>query len=65
MKIRSTNINGEFRIPDNIKNRVLVTIVYSIAKSPILDVPGISGYIIVIICFCLQYKCTSLMTGNF
>ena len=42
-----------------------VMIVDSIARSPILDVPGVSDYIIVIICFWLQYRCTSLMTGNF
>ena len=34
-----------------------VIIVNSIAKSPILDVPGISGYIIVIMCFWLRRKC--------
>ena len=65
MNLRSTNTNGEFRVPVNIENGVFVIIDNSIVKSPILDVPGVSGYIIVIICFWLRCKCTSLMTGNF
>ena len=36
-----------------------------IGKSPILDVPGVSGYIIAIICFWLQCRWTSLVTENF
>ena len=39
-------------------------IVNGIAKSPIFDVPGVSGYIIVIICFWLQFRYTSPVTGN-
>ena len=35
-----------------INNRIL--------KSPNLDVPGVCGYIIVIICFWLQCRCTPL-----
>ena len=35
-----------------INNRIL--------KSPTLDVPGVCGYIIVIICFWLQCRCTPL-----
>ena len=49
MKIRSTNSNGEFRVPADIKDGLLCH--NSIAKSPVLDVPGVSGYIIVIIYF--------------
>ena len=48
-----------------LKMEFFVMIVNSIAKSPILDVSGVSGYIIVIICFWLQCICPSLMTGNF
>ena len=47
------------------KMEFFVMIVNSIAKNPILDVPAVSGYIIVFICFWLQCKCTSLMIGNF
>ena len=65
MKIRSTNTSGEFRSLPTSKMEFFVMIVSSIAKSPILDVPGVSGYIIVIICFWLQCRCTSVMTGNF
>ena len=51
MKIRNTNSIGEIKVPADIKEESFVMIVNSIAKSPILDVPGVSGYIIVIICF--------------
>ena len=47
------------------KMEFFVMIVNCIEKSPILDVPGVSGYIIVIILFRLQRRCTSLVTGNF
>ena len=47
-----------------LKMEFFVTIVNSIEKSPILDVPGVSAYIIVIILFLLQRKWTSLVTGN-
>ena len=47
------------------KMEFFVMIVNSIAKSPILDVSLVSGDIIVIICFWLQWRCTSLVTGNF
>ena len=46
------------------KMEFFVTIVNSIEKSPILDVPGVSAYITVIILFLLQRKWTSLVTGN-
>ena len=65
MKIRSANCIGKIKVPADIKEESFVMIVNSIAKSPILDVPGVSGYIIVIICFWLQCRCTSLMTLNF
>ena len=38
------------------KMEFFVTIVNSIEKSPILDVPGVSAYIIVIIRFGLQWR---------
>ena len=38
------------------KMEFFVMIVNSIEKSPILDMPGVSGYIIVIILFLLQCK---------
>ena len=38
------------------KMEFFVMIVNSTEKSPILDVPGVSGYIIVIILFLLQRK---------
>ena len=60
MKIRSTNSNGEFRVPADIKDGVLCH--DTIAKSSVLDVPGVTSYIMVIICFWLQCRCTSLMT---
>ena len=47
-----------------LKMEFFVIMFNSIAKSPVLDVPGVSGYTIVI-CFWLQCRCTSLMTGNF
>ena len=59
MKLRSTNSNGEFKVPADIKDGVLCH--NSIAKSPVLDVLGVSGYTIVIICFWLQCRCTSPM----
>ena len=62
MKIRRTNSNGEFMVPANIKDGVFVMIVNNIAKNPILDVPGVSGDIIVIIYFWLHCRCTSLVT---
>ena len=64
MKITSTNTNGEFRVPADIKDGI-VMIANSIGMSPILDVPGVSGYVIVIICFWLQCRWTYLVTGNF
>ena len=36
-----------------LKMEFFVVIVNGIAKSPVLDVPGVSGYITVIICFWL------------
>ena len=42
-----------------------VMIVNSIGKSPILDVSGVFGYMIVSICVWLQCRWTSLVTGNF
>ena len=47
------------------KIEFFVMIVKSIVKIPILDVPGVFGDIIVIIYSCLQYRCTSLIKGNF
>ena len=60
MKVRNINSNGEFRVPVDIKDGVLCY--DSIAKIHVLDVPGVSGNIIVIICFWLQCRCTSPMT---
>ena len=42
-------------------------IVNSIAKIPILDVLGVSGYVIVVIYIWLQCRCTyfPMVTGNF
>ena len=47
------------------KMEFFVMIFNSTKKSPILDVPGVSGYIIVIMRFWLQHRYTSRMTGNF
>ena len=58
MEIRSTNSNGEFRVPANIKDGVLCHVVNRIAKGNILDVPRDSSYIMVIICFWLHCRCT-------
>ena len=43
------------------KMEFLVMIVNNIAKSLILDVPGVSGYIIVIIYFWLQLLVTDVL----
>ena len=47
------------------KMKFFVMIVNSIVKSPILDVPGVSGYIVVIVYIWLQCRCTFLVTGIF
>ena len=49
------------------KMELFVMIVNSIAKIPILDVLGVSGYVIVVIYFWLQCRCTyfPVVTGNF
>ena len=47
------------------KMEFFVMIVNDLANSPILDVPEVSGYIIVVIHLCLQYRCSSLVIGNF
>ena len=47
------------------KMKFFVMIVNGIAKSPILDVPGVSGYIVVIVYIWLQCRCTFLVTGIF
>ena len=61
-KIRSTNTNGEFMAPaPTYKMEFLVMIVNNIVKSLILDVPGVSGYIIVIIYFWLQLLVTDVL----
>ena len=64
MKIISTNTNNKHKWIQG-PSEFFVMIVNSIAKSPILDVPGVSNYIIVTICFWLQCRCTSLTTWNF
>ena len=59
MKIRSKIPMVNSGSMPTAKMGIFVMIVNSIAKSPILDVSGVSGYIIVII------WCYSLMAGNF
>ena len=52
MKRRSTNSNMvNSGYVSTLKMEFFIMIVNSIAKSPVLDVPGVSGYIIVIIYF--------------
>ena len=65
IKIRSTNTKVNLESLLTSKMEFCVMIVNSIAKSHILDVPGVSGYIIIITGFCLQCRYTSLVTGNF